>query len=206
MDKIVERFDARKHGQNQPFTGAKLDWMTAASYDRRLKSSDFRIAFVIAQHINGKTGKAFPSRDEIADRAATSVETVKRTIRLLQETDWLRIRRKRTYDPKTKSWKTRNFYWLRYENVQTMFDAKADSKRNKRHGKQVMGDPRKRVMGDPLTPSYKHLQKGRRSTEGEDIKKEDIKIREFPFTTTVDYLMRLSEYRRLTSTGSSTRH
>jgi Helix-turn-helix domain len=195
-------------GRNLSFTGAKLDWMTATAYDRRLRAINFRIPFVIAQHINGKTGKGFPSREEIADRAATSVETVKRAIRLLQETGWLRIRRKRTYDPKTKSWKTRNFYWLRYENVQTMFDAMADSKRNRRHGKRVMGDPRKRVMGDPLTPSYKHLQKGRESTEGEDIMKDDAKAiaEAFPFTTTVDYLIRLNEYRRLTSAGPGTKH
>jgi hypothetical protein len=179
-----------------------LDWLTATSYDRRLKSSDFRIAFVIAQHINGKTGKGFPTREEIADRAATSVETVKRTIRLLQETGWLRIRRKRTYDPNTKGWKTRNFYWLRYENVQTMFDAMADSKKNRRHGKQVIGDPRKQVMCDPLTPSYKHLQKIRESTDREDIKSngDDVAARgeAFPFTQTLDYLMRMHAYRKLT--------
>jgi hypothetical protein len=143
-----------------------MDWMTAAAYDRRLKPSDFRVAFVIAQHINGKTGKAFPSRDEIADKAATSVETVKRTIRLLQETGWLTIRRNRTYDPKTRGWKTRNSYWLRYENVQTIFDTINASRLGRRYGKRVTHDPRKRVTNDPLTPSYQHLQKGRESTEG----------------------------------------
>jgi hypothetical protein len=149
-----------------------MDWMTAAAYDRRLKPSDFRIAFVIAQHINEKTGKAFPSREEIADKANTSVPTVARTIRLLQDTGWLTIRRKRTYDPKIKGWKTRNSYWLRFDNVQTMFDAMAASRLGRRHGKGITGDTRKRITHDPLTPSYQHLQKGRESTEREHIERK----------------------------------
>jgi hypothetical protein len=153
---------------NLSFTGAKMDWMTAAAYDRRLKPSDFRVAFVIAQHINEKTGKAYPSRETIADRAGTSVPTVKRAVKVLLETRWLTIKRKRTYDAKTKTWKTRNFYWLRSDNVQIMFDAMAASRLGRRHIKGITGDPSKRITHDPLTPSDKHLQKGR-SLPGERI-------------------------------------
>jgi hypothetical protein len=162
--------DSKK--QNLSFTGAKLDWMTAAAYDRRLKPIDFRIPFTIAQHINEKTGKGFPSRAEIADRTGTSVPTVKRTIKLLQETGWLTVRRKRTYDPKTRTWKTRNFYWLRFDNVQIMFDHMTASKIGRRHGKGITGEPFKGITGEPLTPSYKHLQKGGSGHIREDISPE----------------------------------
>jgi primosomal protein N' len=172
MRNLIDRVELNKHDgsalsqSNQSFTSRKMDWMTAAAYDRRLKPSDFRIAFVIAQHINKKTGKAFPSREEIADKANTSVPTVKRTIKLLQETGWITVRRKRSYDPKVKGWKTHNFYWLRFENVQTVFDLIKASRLKRRHVKGVTGDPFKWVTHDPLTPSYQHLQKRRESTEG----------------------------------------
>jgi hypothetical protein len=146
--------------------------MTAAAYDRRLKPIDFRIPFVIAQHANEKTGKAYPSQETIADKSGSTVQTVKRAVKLLQQTGWLNIKRKRTYDPKAKTWKTRNFYWLRFDNVQTMFDAMTASKIGRRHGKStvtsITGDTRKSIMGDTLTPSEKHLQKGGESTEGSE--------------------------------------
>jgi hypothetical protein len=150
--------------------------MTAAAYDRRLKTINFRIPFVIAQHTNEKTGKAFPSRETIADLTGTSVPTVKRAVKLMQDTGWMKIRRKRTYDPKTKTWKTRNFYWLLFDNVQIMFDQTAASKAGRRHGKGVTGEPFKRVTHDPLTPSYKHLQKGRESTEGGDTRERELRL------------------------------
>jgi hypothetical protein len=170
------KHDDNSNQSNQSFTSRKMDWMTAAAYDRRLKPSDFRVAFVIAQHINKDTGKAFPSQAEIADRANTSVDTVQRTIKLLEDIRWLTIRRKRTYDPKTKSWKTRNFYWLRHENVQIAFDNIAASKLKRRYVKSRTGAPSKSRTRAPLTPSEKHLQKGRDSTEGERISSEDKSI------------------------------
>jgi hypothetical protein len=106
--------------------------MTAAAYDRRLKPSDFRVAFIIAQHINERTGKAYPAEGLIADRIGTSVRTVMRSVSLLHEVGWLRIKRKRTYDPKTKTWRTRNVYMLRFENVQIIFDAITASRLGRR--------------------------------------------------------------------------
>jgi hypothetical protein len=151
--------------RNVSFTGAKMDWMTAAAYDRRLKPSDFRVAFVIAQHVNEKTGKAYPTEELIADRIGTSVRTVMRSVGLLQEHGWLRIKRKRTYDPKNKTWKTRNIYWLRFDNVQIVFDAITASKIGRRF-KRDTDVTLKRDTSVTLTPSEKHLQKGGESTEG----------------------------------------
>jgi len=148
-----------------------LDWMTAAAYDRRLKPSDFRIAFTIAQHANEKTGKAFPSQETIADLCGINVKTVKRAVKLLGQTGWLKIRKTRGYDPKNKKWETRNIYWLRHDNVLTVFDMMADSKRKRRNKKTTLSrdtrDPFTGDTHDPLTPSVKHLQKGGESTDGE---------------------------------------
>jgi hypothetical protein len=143
--------------------------MTAAAYDRRLKPSDFRIAFTIAQHANEKTGKAFPSQETIADLTGISLETVKRSVKLLHQTGWLKIRRSRGYDPHKKTWQTRNIYWLRHDNVLAMFDMMADSKRKRRNRNttlsSVTDDTFTSVTHDPLTPSVEHLQKGRESSD-----------------------------------------
>ena len=139
--------------------------MTAAAYDRRLKPSDFRVAFVIAQHANEKTGKAYPSEELIADRIGTSVRTVVRSVGLLNEIGWLRKKQKRTYDPKTKTWKTRNVYWLPHENVQIIFDAITASRLGRRF-KRDTDVTLKRDTDVTLTPSLKHLQKGSESTKG----------------------------------------
>ena len=165
MPRLHEDSPNGKPNPNISFTGAKLDWMTAAAYDRRLPPSYFEVAFVIAQHINEKTGKGFPSEAWIAEFVGTSVSTVKRAVKLLAETRWLSIRRKRTYDPKTKTWKTRNVYTLRFENVSIMQDAMTASRLG-RGFKRITGDTLQGVTHDPVTPSYKHLQKERESTEG----------------------------------------
>ena len=161
---------------NQSFTGAKLDWMTAVAYDRRLQPMNFRIPFFIAQHANDKTGKAFPSQETIADLCGINVKSVKRAVKRLHETGWLKIRRSRGYDPKNKKWETRNIYWLRHNNVQTMFDLMADSKRGRRNKKTTLSrdtrDPFTGDTHDPLTPSVKHLRKGRESTEGEGYSRD----------------------------------
>jgi hypothetical protein len=145
--------------------------MTAVAYDRRLQPMNFRIPFFIAQHINEKTGKTFPTRETIADLSRTSVATVKRTVKRLEETGYLKIRRNRIYDAKTKTWKTRNVYWLQHSNVQTMFDTMAESRLKRRYAKRVIDDPLKRVTHDPHTPSDLHAQKGGESSEGEACSK-----------------------------------
>jgi hypothetical protein len=155
--------------------------MTAAAYDRRLKPSDFRVAFVIAQHVNETTGKAYPTEELIADRIGTTTRTVRRSITLLQEHGWLTKKQKRTYDAKTKTWKTRNFYWLRFDNVQIVFDAITASRLGRRFkpDTSVLRKPDTHV---PLTPSEKHLQKGRKRV----AKRERIGERKLPLMRVVE--------------------
>jgi len=164
MSDIADSKTESKPNSNVSFTGQKLDWITAAAYDRRIKPSHFEIAFIIAQHINKGTGKAFPSEAWIAEAVGVSERTVKRAVKLLGEIRWLNIKRKRTYDPKTKMWKTRNVYSLRFENVQVMLDARTASRLGRRF-KHDTGDTFKHDTSVTLTPSEKHLQKRRDSSE-----------------------------------------
>jgi hypothetical protein len=57
---------------NQPqakattFTGRKLDWLKCIRFDRRIKHLDYRVAAVIADHLNERSGRAFISDHTIA--------------------------------------------------------------------------------------------------------------------------------------------
>jgi hypothetical protein len=77
----------RKHDvPSRSFTSLKLDWITGTAYDRRLNAIAFRAGVIIAQHVNEKTGRAFPSEQLIAERTGISRWTVIRAVKLLQET------------------------------------------------------------------------------------------------------------------------
>jgi hypothetical protein len=76
-------------------------------------------------------------------------------VSLLQEHGWLGIKRKRTYDPKTKTWRTRNVYMLRFENVPIIFDAITASRLGRRF-KRDTDDTLKYDTSVTLTPSEKH--------------------------------------------------
>jgi hypothetical protein len=71
------------------FTGAKLDWLKCVAFDRRLKPYDFKVAFVIAQHLNVNTGSTMLSDETIADESAASIRSVKRARVRLRKAGWL---------------------------------------------------------------------------------------------------------------------
>jgi hypothetical protein len=153
----------RKHDvPSRSFTSLKLDWITGTAYDKRLNAIAFRVGVIIAQHVNGKTGRAFPSEQLMMDRTGLSRSTVIRAVKLLQATGWLCVRRKRTFDPKTRTHRTRNSYWLRHENVPSILDAIAAARRGRRlkgADQCVTGDTYQCVTGDTPTPTVQHLQR-----------------------------------------------
>ena len=75
------------------FTGKKLDFPNHMARDARLKASDFRIGFLITQHVNLRQGFAFPSVARLAKEANTSVSTVKTAIGRLVNAGYFRISR-----------------------------------------------------------------------------------------------------------------
>jgi hypothetical protein len=153
--------NARKdNAPSVSFTSAKLDWITATAYDKQLSPNAFRVGVIIAQHVNEKTGRAYPSEQLIADRAGISRHTVMRSVKLLQDTGWLRIKRKKTFDSKAKTHKTRNSYWLRHENV----SAARLGRRSKGADQCSTGATYQCSTGATLTPSVQHPQNIRRVT------------------------------------------
>lgn len=59
-------------------------WLDQVVLDRDLPPSAFKVAYVIAQHVNRQSGEAFPSSDRIAARMAMSQATVIAMVRQLQ--------------------------------------------------------------------------------------------------------------------------
>jgi hypothetical protein len=114
---------------NQTFTSRKLDWLRCLCFDPMLLPYDFRVAFVIAQHINQRTQTARLSDETIADESAGSDCNVKRSRARLREAGWLTWRRTQTA----------NVYKLRFEKMSGIMDAiivsrdARNERRRKRH-------------------------------------------------------------------------
>ena len=161
--------DSAPRNHNQSFTSRKMDWLDAVSYDRRLLPIEKVVAWRVMQCANAKTGKAWPSQEWIAERVNTVERVVRRSLKKLSETGWLKIYRKRTYDSKTKTWKTRNVYVPLYGNVQAMLDLMKGTKT-----KPDSGVLRKPDSGVLLTPSYKPPQKGGESPEGVRLRNAEL--------------------------------
>jgi hypothetical protein len=95
------------------FTGAKLDWLKCVAFDRRLKPYDFKVAFVIAQHLNLNTGSTMLSDGTIADESAIGPRHVRRARERLHNAGWL-------------TWhhtQTANVYRLDHDKVSYTLDA-----------------------------------------------------------------------------------
>ena len=93
--------------------GIKLDWIDAVS--RRAPPFYVPVGVQIVQHMNKRTRRARPAQERLAARTRLSVATVKRAVKWYEDGGWLRVTRRRVYE--TGKWKTRNFYWLRMDNV-----------------------------------------------------------------------------------------
>lgn len=97
---------------NGTFTGRKLDWLKCCSFDRRLEPYDFKVAFVIQQHLNEATETCWLSDETIADEAGGSARNTRRARKRLRELKWI--------DWKRTS--TANIYVLCFGNINRMLD------------------------------------------------------------------------------------
>jgi hypothetical protein len=111
------------------FTGRKLDWLKCLAFDRRLQPQpfDFKVAFVIAQHVNQRTGSAMLSDDTIAYEAGGGSErNALRARKRLRDAGWLTWHRTRTA----------NVYRLSFDKVERTLDmmtAAREARREKHH-------------------------------------------------------------------------
>jgi hypothetical protein len=72
------------------FTGTKIDWLKCIAFDRKVQPYDFRVAFVIAQHLNIRTGTTMLSDETIAaESGGVSTRHVRRARDRLRKAGWL---------------------------------------------------------------------------------------------------------------------
>src|SRR4051794_16549033 len=62
-----------------------FQWLDGIAADKTVSAAAFRVAYVISQCVNWKTGEAFPSTDTIAMRAGMVQSTVREAIKVLHE-------------------------------------------------------------------------------------------------------------------------
>lgn len=74
-----------------------MEWLDCAAF--KLKPVDFKVAFVVMQYVNEKTGECYPSEKTIARKCGLSERHVRRALKRLCTTGWL----ERTRRPNTSS-------------------------------------------------------------------------------------------------------
>jgi hypothetical protein len=119
------------------FTSRKLDWLKCCSFDRLLEPLDFKVGFVIIQHVNAKKGTAILSDETIADKTGGgSVRNVSRARCRLRDAGWLTWKRTRTA----------NVYTPVFDKVSGTLDAitkSSDARRERRQERRLFApEPR----------------------------------------------------------------
>lgn len=134
------------------FTGRKIDWLKCCNFDRRLEPYDFKVAFVIQQHLNERTGTCQLSDETIADEAGGSTRNVRRARNRLRDGIWI-------------SWErtsTANIYRLCFDNVERILDMITAARDERRERRQ-----RRRTRFSSATPidrtSTSYLNRSERS-------------------------------------------
>jgi len=95
------------------FTSRKLDLLKCCAFDPRVSACEFRVLYVIVQHLNQRTGLARLSDETIADEAGRcSTRQVRRARAKLRKLDWLTWTRTNTA----------NSYKVEYAQVERFLD------------------------------------------------------------------------------------
>lgn len=80
--------------ENKQFNREKMQWLNAISLECEVKSTAFRIAYLIADHQNRTTGFAWPSLARLAEKICMTKKSVHRAVDQLEEAGWLDVKRK----------------------------------------------------------------------------------------------------------------
>ena len=66
------------------FTSLKLDWLDVVAADHRgVNPTTFKVAFVVAQFVNGRTQDAWPSQETLAGTVGVSETTLRACLKTL---------------------------------------------------------------------------------------------------------------------------
>ena len=76
------------------FHSGRHNWLGKVNRDRKLPGGAQRVATLIWEHINQKTGYAWPSIPYIADKLELHRTTVMRSIAALERRGWLTVQRR----------------------------------------------------------------------------------------------------------------
>ncbi|MFS8184218.1 helix-turn-helix domain-containing protein [Pseudovibrio denitrificans] len=72
----------------------KQNWCVAITKDRNLSANDVRVGIILCEHINARSGRAWPSMETLAAEANASPRTAKRAIKKLSMLGYITITRK----------------------------------------------------------------------------------------------------------------
>ncbi|GAA0786742.1 helix-turn-helix domain-containing protein [Roseibium denhamense] len=80
--------------ERRPFREVKLQWLRLLSCDANINDNAKCVAlYIVTAHVNGHTGKAWPSYKTIAEATGKSVKSIQRAIRDLEIGGWLGVQR-----------------------------------------------------------------------------------------------------------------
>jgi hypothetical protein len=135
--------------------------MDCMMYYPKLKPIDKLIAFVIAQHVNEKTGLAFVSDEVIAERiGGASRRSVYRARGRLRDAGWLTWRCTRTA----------NVYTLKFDSVNAVLDMITTSR-------DARSERRKNGARDGTRESQQGLRDGTRESQHDGTRESHIHLR-----------------------------
>ena len=77
----------------QHFYRNKMRWLNELCRDCAVSPMEFRIAYLIADHLNSVSGDAWPSHRRIASGLCVTTKTVQRAAKELESKGWLQVRR-----------------------------------------------------------------------------------------------------------------
>lgn len=80
---------------DKAFHRNKYIWLNSICADHIVNSTAFRVAYVIADHLNIKKGNAWPSQARIAERLGLHPKSVQRAVKDLEKRGWLAVTRRR---------------------------------------------------------------------------------------------------------------
>jgi hypothetical protein len=90
---MAKRGKATPLANRKTFTSKKLTFLDRMCRDARIKPYDFRIGFLIMQHVNARQGYAFPSGERLVKESKMSIGTVKAAVGHLVDLGYFRISR-----------------------------------------------------------------------------------------------------------------